>query len=88
MSINEIIKKYLPIKNQKLSYANKIYNYCAADNYQKIKQIKCNKKLIYQDAKQINKIRWHLYFICSNNHFVIRWVTINNNIILTGQVKN
>ncbi len=88
MSINEIIKKYLPIKNQKLSYANKIYNYCAAYNYQEIKQVKCNKKLIYQYAKQINKIRWHLYFLCSNNHFVIRWITINNNIILAGQVKN
>ncbi|MDQ7983022.1 MAG: hypothetical protein REH79_02225 [Spiroplasma sp.] len=94
MSINEIIKKYLPVENQKLSFANKRYNYCSAYNYQncikskETEQIKCTKKLVYQFAKQMNSNRWHLYFLCLNNHFVIRWITINNNIVLVGQIKN
>lgn len=94
MSINEIIKKYLPIEKQKLSYANKKYNYCSAYNYQncsnckEIKRIRCAKTLVYQSARQISETRWHVYFLCSNKHLVIRWVTIENDLVLVGQIKN
>lgn len=94
MSINEVIKKNLSIEKQKLPSANKKYNYCFFYKYQncnnckETKRIKCTKKLIYQFAKKINENRWHFYFLCLNNHSVIRWVTINDNNILVGQIKN
>ncbi|MGL5268591.1 MAG: hypothetical protein ACRC8P_02350 [Spiroplasma sp.] len=94
MSINEIIKKYLPVEKSKLSYANKQYNYCSAYSYQncvickELKQIKCCKKLSYKSAKQVSPYRWHLYFFCSRSHLVIRWVIFENNTALVGKIKN
>lgn len=94
MSINEVIKKYLSIENYKLSNANKQYNYCSAYSYQncptckEVKKIKCCKKLVYQSAKQISSSRWHLYFLCSESHLVIRWVIFEKNTALVGKIKN
>ncbi|MGL5268514.1 MAG: hypothetical protein ACRC8P_01965 [Spiroplasma sp.] len=94
MSINEIIKKYLPVEKSKLSYANKQYNYCLAYTYQnctackEVKRIKCCKKLIYQSAKQVSSSKWHLFFLCLNNHLVIRWVRFDEVIVVAGQIKN
>ncbi|MBE4704421.1 hypothetical protein [Spiroplasma platyhelix] len=94
MSINEIIKKYLPVENQKLLYANKQYNYCSAYSYQncsnckEIKPVKCCKKLVYQSAKQISEQRWHVYFLCGDSHLVIRWVLIDDSSISVGKIKN
>lgn len=94
MSINEVIRKYLPIGKQKLSHANKQYNYCSAYDYQnccnckEVKKVRCYQKLIYQANKQINNQRWHLYFLCSANHLVIRCVTIDDNSVLVGKIKN
>lgn len=94
MSINEVIKKYLPMKSQKLAYANKHYNYCAFYSYQnceechKVKRIRCCKKLTYHTAKQINDQLWHLYFLCSEQHIATRWVRINDNSVLVGKIKN
>lgn len=94
MSLNDIIKKQLPVKKQKLSHANNQYNYCSAFDYQncsnckEVKRVKCCKRLIFQSVKQINATRWHLYFTCLANHLAIRWVIIEGNTILAGKIKN
>lgn len=91
MSINEIIKKYLPLTKQKPLYANNNYNYCLAYSYQNCrfsKRIKCTKKINYQSIKKINSRRWHIFFLCPDNHLVIRWVIISDKFILAGQIKN
>lgn len=94
MSINEVIKQYLPIAKQKMSYANKQYNYCGAYCYQNcqvckdVKKVRCCKKLVYQSAKQINHNRWHLYFLCQAGHLVLRSVSSDGKFIIVGQIKN
>lgn len=94
MSINEVIKKYLAVADKKVSYANKQYNYCFAYNYQncseckEVKRVRCCKKLTYQSAKQVSDYRWHFYFLCSENHLVIRWVTTDGSSVLVGRLKN
>lgn len=94
MSINEIIKKYLPITKQKLPKSatkinhcqTKYYEYCSDCKENKIKS--CNEKLIFQKITQISDIRWHLYFKCQKNHLIIRWVILDNKNINIGFVKN
>lgn len=94
MSINEVIKKHLPVAGKKLSSANKYYNYCAATSYRNCSECKedkwvnCCKKLDYQSAKQVRVQRWHLYFLCADSHLVIRWVAIEDDMVLVGKIKN
>lgn len=94
MSINEVIKKHLPVADKKLSPANKQYNYCWATNYhncpecKEVKLRNCCKKLDYQAAKQVGSKRWHLYFLCADSHLVIRWVAVEGDTVLAGKIKN
>ncbi|MDQ7983028.1 MAG: hypothetical protein REH79_02255 [Spiroplasma sp.] len=94
MSINEIIKKYLPITNQKFSKTTTKINHCQNKNYQyccecKEKKLQlCNEKLIFREIKQVSNFRWHLSFNCQNNHLIIRYVIIENKKIIIGAIKN
>lgn len=94
MSINEIIKKHLPITNQKFSRVNTKITHCQNTYYgycQECKEHKtklCNEKLIFQNIKQVSNVRWHLYFSCSQKHKVIRWVIIDHNSVVIGNTKN
>lgn len=94
MSINEIIKTNLLIKNLKLPKLttkvthcqNRTSDYCSECHEHKTKI--CNEKLTYQSIKQVSNKRWHLYFLCSKNHLIIRWITSNDNQIIIGNLKN
>lgn len=94
MSVNEIIKKHLPITKQKLPKSTPKINHCQAKDYKYCSECNenkfklCNEKLILWKIKQISEIRWHLYFKCQNNHQITRWVIIDNKNVLIGYGKN
>lgn len=94
MSINEIIKQNLLIKNLKLPKITTKVTHCQDYHYghcskcQEYKAKFCNENLIYQKIKQVTANRWHLYFACANNHLVIRWIIKKKNRIIIGNLKN
>lgn len=94
MSINEIIKKYLPITNQKLPKSTaklnhcqgKDYDYCSECNENKNKF--CNEKLILWKINRINDIKWQIHFQCPKKHWIIRSVLIENKNVYIEQTRN